>query len=192
MISEYGECLIRHYETVWANSARRRHWERGPIHQLPQDFCVVEFQPSPTRNMWTYGTCCMSQIGDSSQVELHMFAPYASDLHVELLTIIAHYHRTGHMVGLGDSVNFGRPWLSGSSCSFGLISLPYLDGPEIEDLIVPELGINIKCYWLIPLTAEEVEYKKTAGVEALEQSLEESSFNYLDPKRRSVAGMKRA
>jgi hypothetical protein len=186
MPSEYGDRLVRHYETVWANSARRCLWRRGPFRQLPPGFCVLEFAPSASRSMWTYGTCCMSHAGHSPQVELHMFAPVACNLHVELLTVIAHYHRTGAKIGLGDSVSFGRPWLRDSTCSFGLVSLPYLDGPALEDLVVPELDMSVKCYWLIPITEKEVEYKKVVGVEELERRLEESSFTYLDPQRTSV------
>lgn len=186
MISDYCQWIVRHYETVWASSGRKRRWERGPIHELPSEFCVVEFSPSPSRNMWTYGTCCMSQPNDRLPVELHMFAPGASELHVELLTAVAHYHRTGRNIGLGDSVNFGRSWLPGSECGFGLVSLPYLDGPRIENLAISDLDVVTKCYWLVPITQKEVEFKKQAGVEALECQLEESHFNYLDPARKSV------
>jgi hypothetical protein len=30
-------------------------------------------------------------------------------------------------------VNLGEPWLPGSACDHGLISLPYPWGPELED-----------------------------------------------------------
>jgi hypothetical protein len=83
--------------------------------------------------MWTYATSGMSRPGDATPLELHLFSPERSEQLVELLMAIAHYHRTGSTLGLGASVNFGRPWLSGSDCSFGLISLPYLDGPALEN-----------------------------------------------------------
>ena len=188
MTSAYAQRIIQHFEKVWARSANRRRWEFGPIRELPTDFCILEFAPSPSRNMWTYATCCMSQVEDAPQIELHLFAPEASDLHVELLTTIAHYHRTGCKIGLGDSVNFGRPWLEDSTCSFGILSLPYLDGPQLEHLIVPELHMDVECYWLIPITQQEVEYKKRVGVDRLEKDFEESSFDYIDPKRKSVVG----
>jgi hypothetical protein len=186
MSSEHCGRILRHYESVWGKGGRQRRWQRGPIHELPSDFCVVEFSPTASRTMWTYGTCCMSLPNDSLPIELHMFAPGASDLHVELLTAVAHYHRTGRSIGLGDSVNFGKPWLPGSDCSFGLVSLPYLDGPRIENLVIPDLDVVTKCYWLVPITQKEVQYKKQAGIEALERQLEGSHFNYLDPTRKSV------
>lgn len=186
MISNYAKCIIRHYETGWNSTGRTRHWSRGPTHQLSPGFCVLEFAPTSSRDMWTYATCCMSQIEDEQPVELHLFAPNASDRLVELLTIVAHYHRTGSRLDVGHSVDFGRPWLPESACTFGLVSLPYLDGPKIENLTVPELHVKVQCCWLIPITEKEVEYKKLAGVDALEHRFEEASFNYLDPQRASV------
>jgi hypothetical protein len=56
------------------------------------------------------------------------------------VTAIAHFHRTGSALGLGHTVNFGRPWLPTSSCTHGLGSLPYLDGPDLEWLHHSILG----------------------------------------------------
>ena len=114
-----------------------------------------------------------------------MHSPRDSASIVELLTITAHYHRTGATLGLWHSVNFGRPWLDRSACEYGYISLPYLDGPLLENLTA--LGTTAKFYWLIPVTRSEVEFKKAEGVEALEQAFENASFDYLDPARPSVA-----
>ena len=126
----------------------------------------------------------MSQQDDSRPVEIHLHSPTSSDDHVELLTTIAHYHRTAIRLGHGHTVNFERPWLPGSQCQFGLISLPYLDGPKLEWL---EAGSKrIRFLWLIPITEAEKDYKKAEGLEALEKKFEEASFNYLDPERESV------
>jgi hypothetical protein len=40
--------------------------------------------------------------------------------------------------------------------------------------------------WLLPITAEERAYKIEAGLEALEQKFETTSFDYTDPLRASV------
>ena len=72
-----------------------------------------------------------------------------------------------------------------STCDHGLISLPYLDGPSLELAEIERVEAHF--LWLIPVTREEVEYKKKFGLEALESKLESSAFNYLDPKRKSVA-----
>jgi hypothetical protein len=84
-----------------------------------------------------------------------------------------HYERVGH------TVNFGKPWMDRSPCEYGIISLPYLDGPELE-------GTGAKFLWLIPITHAEVEYKKKFGVEKLEDLFESSHFNFIDPCRASL------
>jgi len=43
-----------------------------------------------------------------------------------------------------------------------------------------------KCFWLIPVTKAEVEYKKAFGLESLEQRFEAAQFDYTDPHRPSV------
>lgn len=178
--------LIRdHYERCWKAKAETRRWQTGPAWQLPPSFCVLVFAPSANRKMWTYATCGMSSQGDAPPLELHLFSPVQTETHVELLTAVAHYHLTGSYLDLGHTVNFGRPWLPGSLCDHGLISLPYLDGPSLEWL--EDGNRKVRFLWLIPITGDEVAYKKQHGLEALESRLEASNFNYLDPARHSVA-----
>ena len=160
--------------------------DSGPVHELPSDFVVLEFAPTSSRDMWTYATCCMSQPSDSTPIEIHLFSPVQCDSHVELLTAIAHYHRTGRALALGHTVNFGRPWLDGSGCEYGLISLPYLDGPDIEIVRLQQGGQIVKCLWLIPITESERNYKKQFGLESLEVKLDDANLAYLDPYRRSA------
>jgi hypothetical protein len=185
MSSYYPDLLRKHYVSAWSSGYRDCRWSLGPAHELPEEFCVLEFCPRETGTMWTYATCCMSQADDEHGLEIHLFAPDQDDLHVELLTALAHYHRTGARVGLGDTVNFGRPWLPGSTCTHGLLSLPYLDGPTLEWLRFPN-GKGVRFLWLVPITPEELEYKKKRGVDALEATFEKAELNYLDPRRPSV------
>lgn len=183
-MTTYCDEIKEHYETVWSNRANVKRWTRGPIHELPEGFCVAEFESDG--HTWAYGTCCMSQPNDDDLLELHLFAPFQDDSHVELLTLLCHYHRTGSQLGLGHTVNFGRPWLPNSTCLFGLISLPYLDGPVLENHISKTSGKSIRFLWLIPITEQEREYKRQHGLEALESLLEKAVVNYLDPMRVSV------
>lgn len=67
-----------------------------------------------------------------------------------------------------------------------MISLPYLDGPSLENLYLNSIDENLKFYWLIPIHEDEVEYKMKYGVEELENKFDEKEFNYLDPNRDSV------
>ena len=183
---EYHTQIQRHYEHQWSSSAECRSWEHGPLDQLAATFTILEFAPRPSRSIWTYATCCMSQPDDIHSVEIHLFSSTREESHIELLTAIAHYHRTSRRLALGHIVNFGRPWFPKSECSFGLLSLPYLDGPSLEVLPLPAADKAVRFLWLIPITARERDYAKRFGGEAFKQKLEESQFNYLDPQRRSV------
>jgi hypothetical protein len=181
----WEDAVEAHYRMAWGVEGEHRPFSGGPIHQLPVDFAIQRYAPQPGRDMWAYATCGMSQPNERNSLELHMFSPRASPEIEELLVVTAHFHRTSAALDLGHSVNFGRPWLRGSECEHGLISLPYLDGPSLENLqIGPDL---VKCCWLVPITLAEVHYKQKSGLEALEQAFERDGLNYLDPHRASVA-----
>ena len=172
-----------HYEKLWHAKPKVCSWRQGPFGQLPAGFSILAFPPGKHK-MWTYATCGMSLQGDSNRLELHLFSPSETDVHVELLTCVAHYHLTGAYIDLGHTVNFGRPWLPGSRCDHGLVSLPYLDGPDLEWLETEE-G-KLRFLWLIPITPEETEFGRRNGPEPLEKIFDRSNFNYLDPLRKSV------
>lgn len=181
---DYKKSITEHYIKVWNNTPFCRYWDKGPIHELPNDFCVLEFEPTNCRDMWTYATCGMSLPTDANPIELHIFTPERNDSIVELLTVVAHYHRTGSALNVGHTVNFGRAWWENSKCEYGLISLPYLDGPILE---WSYFGSNkTQFLWLIPITSNEVEYKLHYGLDALEEKFEKINFNYVDPNRGSA------
>jgi hypothetical protein len=177
--------VLEHYQEMWTAQACGVHrWSKGPSWQMPIDFGIAEFAPSPSRDMWTYATCGMSCQGDSEPLELHLFSLVQTPSHVELLTMVAHYHLTGSYLNLNHTVNFGRPWLEGSKASFGFVSLPYLDGPKLEWCEFRER--KVRFLWLVPITERERSYASAFGSEALEDAFERQSFNYLDPLRTSV------
>ena len=175
--------IEHHYRRAWGEFAACL-FAQGPVAELPSDFSVLCFPRRSGREMWTYAKCGLAQPDDLNPMELHLFSPRQDGGIVELLYAVAHYHRTGVRLGLGDSVNFGRPWLDRSECDRGLISLPYLDGPSLEECSAN--GKGIRCLWLVPITAAEADYKQRLGLNALEERLEKASFNYLDPQRSSV------
>lgn len=183
-MKNYKNLIINHYKKNWGDKFRECNWKEGPIHQLNNEFCVLEYPVGKKRKMWTYATCCMSSLDDNPKVEIHLFSPKKEEKHVELLTVIAHYHKTGNPLNLNHTINFGRPWFEKSNCSYGLISFPYLDGPELE--ILETKNILVSFLWLIPVTKNEVEYKKKYGIEKLEELFENKKFNYLDKYRKSV------
>jgi hypothetical protein len=181
-----GACnsIQQHYQPVWQSTPTRHRLGTGPIHELPTDFAVLEFPPPPRHAMWIYATCGLSSSRQDDAVELHLFSPSQTAEHIELLTAIAHYHATASPLGVGHLVNFGRPWMPGSHCDRGLISLPYVDGPTLEKVHIA--GRDVRCLWLIPITNSEREFAKAHGLNALETEFEKAHFNYVDPLRPPV------
>ena len=179
--------LIRHYKRAWSSEkCALVKWEQGPMPTLDPEFRVAVFAPHGGRDMWAYATCGMAAGDSSDGLELHLFAPHESDELVELLTVVAHFHKTGERLDLGHTVNFGRPWLPGSRCEHGFVSLPYLDGPKLERYADPKSNRLIRCLWLIPVTRQEVAYKKKNGVDALEARFQEVGLDYVNPARKDV------
>ena len=184
-IKAYQNSKISHYEIFWNNKSIIKNWDKGPVESLLlQGFCILEFQPTLQRNMWTYATCGMSKIEDIDPIELHVFSLKQNNELVELLTIVAHYHNFGEKLNLNHTVNFGKPWQNKSICDYGLISLPYLDGTGLENCDLA--NETIKCYWLIPITKQELDYKKENGIEALEMLFDQSQLDFIDENRESL------
>jgi len=183
----YKDLLIEHYLNIWGNNFIERTWDLGPMKELSSDFSILEFAPNVNRKMWTYSTCCMSTFTHVHPIELHVFSSIKDDSILELLTSVSYYHNVDNNLDLGHIVNFGRSWQDSSQCYYGLVSLPYLDGPDLEILNPDKEGLKaVHCYWLIPITKSELEFKKQFGLEVLEEKFDATQFNYLDPKRNSV------
>jgi hypothetical protein len=179
-----SEEILRHYGQAWPSPPIEIDFSRGPIHELSAAFKIVRFSPNEKHAMWTYATVCMSDPTDAKPLELHLFASSVNDEIAELLVAVAHYHRTAANLDLGHSVNFGRPWWTGSLCDRGLISLPYLDGPSLEWLA--SRNEKLRFLWMIPVTQSEIEFKKEFGLEKLESKFQESGLDYLNPLRGSI------
>jgi hypothetical protein len=177
--------IIAHYESIWGKSWSYVDFPKSSKAELPIDFSILEFSPREARNMWTYATCGMSLGRTDCMLELHIFSDVKRRDVSEILAACAYYHITGKPLGIGHTVNFGRPWAPNSKCDFGLISLPYIDGPQLELMAINDAA-EILFLWLIPISFDEVEFKKKNGLEALEKLFEERGFNYIDPLRNSI------
>jgi Suppressor of fused protein (SUFU) len=176
--------IQKHYEKSWHATAVMQPFTCGPTHELPSDFSVLKFSPAASRREWIYATSSLSQEGDAKFLELHMRSESEDNSIVELLYAIAHFHRIGKNLDVGHTVNFGRPWIDGSKCDHGLVSLPYVDGPELEVLILRNRAINF--YWIVPIYKIEVEFKKSNGLELLEKRFDEVGLSYANPHRAPV------
>jgi len=182
----YKDAIIKHYQSCWHGNYNLVKCAQGPIELLGDDFCILEFEPSVARDMWTYATCCMSNPNQYNPIELHLFSSTRNAELIVLLTAIAFYHIHTTNLGLNHTVNFGKPWQYQSKCSYGLISFPYLDDPMLEIFTYQPENIQVGFYWLLPITPEELALKKKYGVDSLEQIFENNHLNYLDVNRKSV------
>lgn len=181
-MTEYCRAIKRHYEQVWCSTGSVVRFPKGPIHELPSGFRVVRFEPTHHRQLWTYATVGMSLPSDACRLELFVLANRRIDFDVaEVLFAVAHYHRTANPLDLGHTVNFGRGWADNSRCTHALVSLPYLDGPILENAEVA--GRQVRFLWLVPITPAEKDYVRMNGQSALEDLFEESGFDYADPGR---------
>jgi len=127
----------------------------------------------------------MSTAEEESRLELHLFSDREAPELIELLTAVAHFHKTGARLDWGHTVSFGRPWLPQSLCSFGLISLPFLDGPKLE--YGGPSSQQTRFLWLIPITSKERDIKVSHGLEALERLFEAKGLDYANAHREIVA-----
>lgn len=181
----YRMDILKHYSKNWGNGSVEKYWSIGPIEEFNTHFSILEFKPSLERDMWTYATCGLSTYTHISPIELHMFSSKQDESLIELLSTVCFYHNVDANLNLGHTINFGRPWQDKSLALYGLISLPYLDGPALEIMNCSEQKA-ISFYWLIPITQRELEYKKEFGLEALEHKMETTQINYINPNIRSI------
>ncbi len=184
MTDNYLHQLQKHYENYFNASGNKLKWPIDPHKKMNPDFYVLEFGPNSKHKLWTYCTVGMSLEGGDNLIELFVFSPKQDRTLVELMTLVSSFHRNDSLLDIHHTFNIGRPWLGDSKCDHGFISLPYLDGEDLE--LFSFKGEITHCYWLIPITKQERDYKTENGYEALEQLFENKNFNYLNPNRSSL------
>ena len=181
----FTERIRKHYEDYFGIIGKSRVLKVGPREKLHPDFYVLEFQPNKHHDFWTYCTVGMSlERPDDILIELFVFSPKQDEAQVELLTVCASYHRNTLPLDIHNTINIGRPWLPNSKCDHGFISLPYIDGEELELFTFNDQTTH--CYWLIPITEKERNFKIDNGCEALEQLFEDKQIDYLNPLRECI------
>jgi hypothetical protein len=181
----YIDKLRQHFEGYFGVTGKQLMLDKGPKEKLHSDFFVLELPPNKQHSMFCYCTVGMSADRlDDNKIELVVYAPKPDVSLVELLTVCASYHRNVLPLNVHHTVNIGQPWLDDSKCDHAFISLPYLDGEELE--LFNFEGNYIHCYWLIPITEKERGYKIDNGCEALERLFQEKQFDYLNPNRKCL------
>jgi hypothetical protein len=179
------ELLKQHLETQWGTDSTELKWPHDPHGKMLHSFRVLEFPPNERHSYWVYSTLGMSFDVEESLIELHLFSTKQDVALVELLTTAASFHRNDANLGLHHSVNFGRLWQDNSACSYGFISLPYLDGETLE--MFDFADGHLHNLWLIPITESERDYKMEYGWDALEEKFEACGLDYLNPNREACA-----
>lgn len=180
----YISNLRQHYEKYFGICGNIKLPTIGPTEKLHPDFYLLEFPPNKKIDVFCYCTVGMSlDRKDDNLIELFVYSPSPGQSLVDLLTFCAAFHKTGVPLNLNHTVNLGQPWISGSSCEYGFISLPYLAGEAFEIFNFEDREFH--CYWYIPITEKERDFKVSKGVDALEELFEQKLVNYLNPNRKS-------
>jgi len=180
-----NKSIKKHYAKQWTKNFNEVKDIEDPLFDFCPDFSVLEFPPFGSRTNYTYATCGLSTCNVSPQLEFHMFSSIRNQSIANLLASVAYYHAENNgNLGLWHSINFGEPWQGESLATYGLISLPYLDGPKFERGKFNSKEVSF--YWIVPITEREKDYKKERGVEALEQIFEASNFDYSNANRPSL------
>ncbi|TGL58712.1 suppressor of fused domain protein [Leptospira sarikeiensis] len=180
----YVENLISHYRKVWGSNYHLLKFDKGPIEKFPDKFQIIEFSPQGSKNYWIYATVGMSFYFPKQPIELHIFSPTKERGLLEILYSVVHFHWYERQLNLLHIVNFGKGWIKSSACSYGLIQLPYIDGPAVE--IFNFEPYEVHCYWLLPITENERDFKKKYGFDSLVEIFEKKQINYIDPNRNSL------
>ncbi|MFD4698205.1 suppressor of fused domain protein [Streptomyces niveus] len=180
------EALRRHLTASWPD---RHHdefrWTLGPIGKVIPDFAVDRVSPLGAGDSYMYLSTGVFGIDDDSMREFFIMSPTESPRHVETLAMVAHYHSfPQHRLSHGSVLDIGRPWMEGSENRHLLVSWPY--SLDRRAAICTAEGKEITYLWLIPISVKEATFARESGTEALEERLEGSGVNVLDPLRAST------
>jgi hypothetical protein len=187
--SDPQTALTAHLDSFFTgHTSAWRTWPFGPIYQRVPGFRVFVASPGPRLAAWTYITsgCWQATEQDGHGLEFILTANQDLDRCVELLAVSAFYHAgpPSQRLDHGHTVNFGQPWLPGSTLDHALVSLPYSYGPDLE-ICAWDRG-HARLLSLLPISRAERDFRHDHGLEALEQRFEQAQVDYTNPQRASV------
>lgn len=168
--------------------ATERQWTIGPVFEVMPDLRILECVSTDAGDPAIYCSSGASDIefGATYGLEFFLFARDPRIEHVELLSLVTYmHHLPEHHLDVGHTMNIGRPWVQGSTCDRLLVSLPFPGGAQFEYLHVGNTE-HVRFLWLLPITAEEEQYRHTYGLEALEQKFDAAGIDFADSTRKSV------
>lgn len=181
----YRNAARQHVTTFFVgHSWTEQQWDRGPMADVV-DFSVLRFSPGPKTKLWSYSSLGASspRNEEEERLEFLLLSPRCDDRVVELVTMVAHYHRTEHL-GLRHIFAIGEPWLDQSRCDCMATSLPYPFGPTLEKL--DSSGWHARILWLVPITSSEREFARDQGLEELEARFDAARLSYWEIDREAV------
>jgi hypothetical protein len=177
-----------HLDRFWPDRSHEEFvWTLGPIRQSLPRFRVRCVAPAQRRDPWAYVTvgAWEATADDVHGTEFILLSPTEDPRHVELLAMVANLHADPrYRLGLGSTVDIGRPWMDDSAADHLLVSLPYPYGPALEKCDLGER--HVQFLWVVPITGAEADLVRSRGMDALECMLEESNVDVISPKRRSL------
>jgi hypothetical protein len=106
---------------------------------------------------------------------------------IELLSMVAYLHsKPDHRLGVGHTMNIGRPITPSSTFDRLLVSLPYVFGSDFEYMHCRN-GDHVRILWLLPISSGEERLRHAEGLEKLEHLFELAQIDFLDSMRPDVS-----
>jgi suppressor of fused protein SUFU len=176
-----------HLANSWVDRKRENfRWTTGPIRERIPDFHVCRVEPLGPGDGWTYFSVGASEPENGGPLrEFFLRSATESPRHVETLAMVSHFHSfPDHRFEPGSIVDIGRPWIEGSEHRHLMVSWPHCLDPR-KATCTTKRG-DVMFLWLVPIAAEEAAFGREQGVVALEDALEGSGVDLLDPSRSST------
>ena len=184
-LASHLRCADTHIQTIafhrWPYGASSR--------DLPGLQVLVAHSECEGRSSFHYLTAGASDILDQPGygLEFCFQSNVEADQHVELVVLVAYMHLDSrHRLGVGHTMNIGRPILAGSRLDRILVSLPYPYGEGFEFVHFAD-GHHARLLWLMPICPSEERACHEDGLDSLEAKLEEAQVDFLDAFRDCVA-----
>lgn len=186
--SSRDELILEHDRRFWDGPRLEiTTWDDWPMSERLPGFRIAKIHEGEGR--WAYASigAWRATSDDDHGLEFVLAWPEEDPRALWQLGTTAYYHAgpPTHRLGHGHTVPTGQPWIDGSTIDHTLISTPYPWDPDLEHCQLPERHIQV--LWLMPITESERDFKRTVGLDALEQRFEEAGIDHLDLYRTSVA-----
>ncbi|MFI6784158.1 suppressor of fused domain protein [Micromonospora sp. NPDC050276] len=178
--------LLEHIGGSWPDREQvDLEWEMGPIKERLPSFQVRRLSPPGPGFGYVYLSVGAFEAPSAPPYEFFLMAPAESWSHVETLAMVAHFHSfPEHSLRPGSLVDLGKPWTEGSKFHHLLVSWPHPFDPRVATCDTARGEVMF--LWLVAISEQEAQFSRTYGVELLEDRLEASGVNLLDPFRGSV------